>query len=535
MFRFKMDTRISYTCLALVVVLVMPCTALAQDQTRMEADPPAHGTLFFSPVEITAEGLNFVGREGFLFVPENRAVTDSRTIAIHFYVFPAQEPSDLAPVFYLPGGPGDYYNERRFYEYYGGERARWWTTELRALNRRRPLVIVNQRGNSRAPGILPDLRWRLERAPLHKAETEEEAQSRYHDAVVRDVERWTEQGFDLAGYDILNIAHDLEDLRVALGFETLAFRGGSFGSQWALAYMKQWPEHVDRALLSGIEPLDHAYDHPQHFWHTLERIAALAEQDTALQPMLPKEGLMAAVQTIHARLTAAPQRVTLANPRGGDSLNVVIGAFDFQNLLLNMSPEAWPRFITELYNGDYRYLAALTIDQRRDRDGGLIMATLIDNSLGISAEREAELRAAPARAWLGDLNALYVATRTATPTPVVDDMFRKSAFADIPVLLVHGDLDLSTPFENAEHLTTLFPNATLVRVQHGSHSAVWDLIEHAPEHVDPLFSFMEMNFATTEGQEALRALPHTLSIPRPSFAPLKGQSLYDELMYNEAY
>ncbi len=515
-----------------------PLSARAYDLDSLPAPPP--GTVHLSPLEITREGLDFRGSQGFLFVPENRAVPDSRTIAVHFMFFPAKEESGLGPVFYLPGGPGDYYDERRFYEYYGGERARLWTTELTALNRYRPLVIVNQRGNSRAPGFLPSLRCRVEQAPLDRAENENSAGLRYTSGLESAIAYWTERGFDLAGYDILNISHDLEDLRIALGYDRIALRGGSFGSQWAFAYMEQWPERVDYAVLSGVEPLDYAYDHPQHIWNTVLRVDSLVNEQTGAARILAEHGGIAgAIRKLVSTLQSETRTVTIAD-EDGDSVAVVLGAYDFQQSLMSEEIETWPRFLAELLAGDYRYLASRVIEARHDRDGGLLIEWLIDNSLGVSAEREAEMLAAPARDWLGDPNFHYAASRGVTPTPVMPDAMRASARSrNLPVVMIHGDLDFSTPIENAEWVLDRFPNAKLIPVRNGGHSAVWDALRARPEWIDDFSSLLtDLERPIQTPDNAPDSDPSTadrriLTLSPPVFDVETGVSLYEELLRDE--
>lgn len=161
-----------------------------------------------------------------------------------------------------------------------------------------------------------------------------------------------------------------------------------------------------------------------------------------------------AIKTIIKRLEEKPVVAEIS------SQSIRIGVQDFQRCLLGgigghrehrQSFANMPKFIYEVHNGSYDFLAAQVRKQRPPTQPVPLQILLVDNSLGISKAREAKLNQEPGRRWIGELNAIYKATREATPTPVIDDAFRDLR-TDIPMLLIHGDFDLSTPIENAEEL-----------------------------------------------------------------------------------
>jgi pimeloyl-ACP methyl ester carboxylesterase len=492
------------------------------------AKPPDVGTYVTIPEVVSkADGESQSAERGLFFVPENRAKRGGRVIPVHFLRFPAVDnTAGRFPVFLLPGGPG---SEWDFSEADNFETAKRY-------RQTRDVVYVSQRGNPRAPNLVPDLYIsEVGPRPLDEPGSAERDSRAMREAVRKVQKAWTEKGVDLAGYDIVNIVDDVHELRAALGYDKIVLRACSFGSQWSLAYMKRWPGTVDRALLSGVEPLDYAYDSPKWLWASMSRLAASAEADTHLAPFLPSDGLMEAFKEIVERLEKKPVTVVIADP-DGNKHEVSVGPHDLMTAIRHSFGESrresfanWPRYILEMHGGDYRYLAALAW-QARSRGGRTTMiGYLIDNSLGITAGRDKKLLDEPEARWLGDINAWYRDTRDLTPTPVVDDDFRANWPIDVPVLLVNGDLDWSTPLENAQTFLRSLEQGHLVTVKGGGHCPIGvELAELMPEAAEEIRSFVDADFLTGSAAGFFETLPDEISLPPFEFSRPVGPSLYDQ-------
>jgi pimeloyl-ACP methyl ester carboxylesterase len=523
-----------FRSIALTLCLAAQTPVAAQPLSRVDRGPkaPTAGAYLLTPDVITDErGLSADVERGLLFAPENRLDPDSRLIAVHFVRFPAREATDgRAPVFLLPGGPGwdfDLSDPLMF-------------DEVERLRRTRDVVAVSQRGYSGSPGLTPDLRVTYPPRPAGVLVSAREQAEADRLTLAATLARWRARGVDLRGYDILNITDDLNDLRTALGYGKVVLRGCSFGSQWSLAYMKRWPSTVDRAMLSGVEPLDAGYDSPQDLWASMTRVATAAERDPDVAARLPTGGLMAALKVAISRLENAPVNVTIADPSGEGATVVPVGADDLRGALMDLqfgrrraleNLAVWPRFVIEVHEGDYRYLAVLAARRRaRTRSESLIIA-LINHSVGVDARRAADLQAQPAARWLGDVNLKESVTRSVAPTAQIDDAFRASTPTDIPTLLIAGDYDWSTPVENAERLSALLRNGRLVRVQGGRHCTETnhgELSMQAPEVTRRLYDFIDVDFEEASPGAFFETLPTTVSLQPIDFPPIPAQSLYDE-------
>jgi len=439
---------------------------------------------------------------GTLYVPENRSNPASRRIGIGFARIKAPHPTGAPPIFWLPGGPG-LSVLGSFTDKGDGpqSRLRSWLSFGAAGD----LVVVEQRGYTSRGEMLVET---ADASPLDKPASVQ-ADSRAMQALARRAVAHN-PGKDLSGYTIEAFAADVDDLRRALGYDKISLFGGSFGSQWSLAVMRFHPEIVARAVLSSVEPLNNGFDMPSHVFAALQRIAYDADRDPGLAPYLPSGGIMAAVRALHQRFAAGPVRVNVRDD-AGKAQTIVLGAEDLQLALLAHTDEAehWPAFILSLYYGHYDAWARQTMEDRRAAPVKLI-GPLADSSLGVTADREHQMRTDPALDLLGGWNfEANLVSAPDWPTPDMGDAVRRPRVTSIPVVFVHGDWDTSTPVENTLGLLPYFPNGHAILVHRAGHDGTFYQLRENPGAKQAIYDFLRTG--ETQG------LPTEVSLAAPRF------------------
>ncbi len=510
---------------AIIILLFLSIVLFSKGQETTIDEP---FTMVTEPFEIEqSDGKKLVGNDHLIFLPENRANPNSRLISVHFYRFPAREKAVLPPVIYLPGGPGTYINRCMFLEDCAGWRASLFTNELITYNGKRDVIVLNQRGNAMAKGnTIPNFTYKYKGG----LSNEINAFQKYVNWYAQDEE------IDLQGYDIRNMIEDIEDVRKQFNYEQVALLGSSFGSQWALSYMQAHPERVERALLAGIEPIDFEYDDPKGVWSAIEKISAYAEVDPVLENQLPQMGLIPAVKEIVERLENQAQQVHLNAPKYGVDTTITVTADDFRNFKIWHNDRVWPKYITETYQGDYRLLALWVWENHHleEEDRELMIGPLINNSLGISDERQKELDGRNEKKWLGDLNAYQKSISSIAPTVEIEDAFKQQQQLDIPILMIHGEIDRNTPYSNSLYLKEFFQQSHLIKVMRGGHQIKFQLLRQDPELAQQIFEFMNLNLNETAFDDYSAQLPRVYDgLENLSFMPLNGKSLFDQEMEDE--
>ncbi len=459
----------------------------------------------------TTDGRSVRYEIGTLYVPENRKVAHSRLIPVGFARIRSSGAAvGVPPVFWLPGGPGlsvlhDFEGKTESAQ----ARVAMWERFTHVAD----VVIIEQRGYT---AIGEMLRANNSPLPLDEPETPAAKIRRY--AALAEAARKAYPAADLAGYTIAACADDVDDLRHALGYRQISLFGGSFGSQWSMAVMRRHPDRVARAVLSGVEPLDNGYDMPSHVYAAMQRIAFDADRDPGLAPWMPKGGLMAAVRVVRDRLAKAPVTIDLVDQATGKSQRVTLGVGDFQQFLVDNSSVAddWPALVLAIYYGHYTSWAT-SVARDRQPSAVTLIGPLMDQSLGVSAAREFQMRTDPALDMLGTWNfEPYLGSRSAWPTPDMGDELRLPVTTTIPVVFVHGDFDTSTPVENTLGLLPYFVRSHAIIVHRGGHDGTFYLLREDSGTKAAIYRFL--------GTGVMPELPSTIDAPKivfttPTFQP----------------
>jgi pimeloyl-ACP methyl ester carboxylesterase len=186
---------------------------------------------------------------GYLVVPENRASPTSTLIQLHVAIFhsTAEGPSP-DPVVHLAGGPGSSSLDVARYLFDQG---------LGAILDRRDFILFDQRGTGYSlPRLDCPERDALTPALLSGALSADESLQKTIEAFQHCRDRLSAQGIDLSAYNSAASAADLNDLRLALGYEQLNLYGDSYGTRLALTVMRDFPQAVRSVVLDSTYPLE---------------------------------------------------------------------------------------------------------------------------------------------------------------------------------------------------------------------------------------------------------------------------------------
>lgn len=495
--------RLAVTLSLALSALAVPASLHAQG-TRVPA--PAPGTLFLSPerIPLAAGGLAEAER-GVIYVPVNRRKPGSPVISLEVYRFKASTPAPgVPPIFYLYGGPS----------FEGLEpllaRKGYYEQRLHPLRETADLIIVSQRGIG--PSKPTTLVQVAPPAPLDRAESLDARKAAIRTAAEREKQFWVDRGLDLEGFTILEAAADIDDVRKALGYDTITIWGGSFGSHWGMAVMRFHPQIVARAVLRGMEGPDHTYDMPSYVLHSLERLAREADAAPSLRGLIPPGGLVAGFKAVIAKTAVEPVVVEVKDPRTGARVTVRFGPDEVRDLAEGYTAAAssragmrtWAADMIRLVRGDFTGAADARVRAHAAERLRTASYYMLDCGSGISPGRRRQIEQDPAVDVLGPASVNYFA---ACPVWNIDlgDAFRANFDTSIPTVIVQGDYDISTPLENAEELVPHFTRSRFIVVHGGSHPAIDDAMDASPGFARALLAFARTG--------DMRDLPPAVNLP----------------------
>ena len=213
-----------------------------------------------------------------------------RTLQLHVTIAPSlREGARPDPLFVLAGGPGEA----------GSEVLSILNTALRRVRATRDIVFIDQRGTG--------LSGKLECESGDDDRLSDDAA----DAALRRCIAASKAPF--AAYTTANAAHDIEQVRRALGYGKINLWGGSYGTRLGQAYARAYPGSVRSMILDAVAAPDQVIPAGgRDSQAALDKLFAQCEADAACRKAYP--GLRGEFDGLVARLDKG-MNIALADPR----------------------------------------------------------------------------------------------------------------------------------------------------------------------------------------------------------------------------
>lgn len=364
-------------------------------------------------------------------------------------------PRSGSPVLYIAGGPGGA-------AWLDDDEFDFWLTWVDQVDWPADLVVYDQRGVglSRPALDCPELRT-LRRELLPLLLPTEEAYRRAREATRACHDRIRASGIDLGRFTTVRNAADATDLMRAMGFESWAVYGVSYGTRVAMQMMRDSPQYLTAAVLDSPYP-------PQvnaelaDAWllsRALElftRICELAD-DCAYTP----EQLDEFLQVAFERVAREKIKLSVRDPDDGSDLAVAYDDEDLAWLLFEALYQwdvlpALPDSVRALGEGrldsTLRSLIQDSVDKLLDDTISDAVAASVDchDTGPVSREQaQAELDWFPRSAKIKRFDWEYHACRY-WESGSADDAFRSPPVSDVPTMMLAGEFDPVTPPQWAE-------------------------------------------------------------------------------------
>jgi pimeloyl-ACP methyl ester carboxylesterase len=286
-------------------------------------------------------------------------------------------------------------------------------------------------------------------------------------ALDRDLQNAGERGVDIAGYNLVEVAADVEAARSKLGYETIDLYSVSYGGQVAYTYCLEYPERVGRNVMVCA-------DAPGHLairdCATVDSLLAHYGKLWSREPEFTRrcEDLVACVKTVldalERRGQPDPDKVKIMTVTMLYSTSSAAYVFDAY---------------LDAYDGNYEKLSRLSTAF----DYGMHRAALWGDfylklySMGEIDPDDEHSEPLKSRSCImgSPLFELFFgpARLLKSRVPAVPKQLREGQFCNVSTLFVSGSLDFSGPAENVrKFLLPYFGNGRLVVLSEFGHSDV---------------------------------------------------------------
>ncbi|AOW77801.1 alpha/beta hydrolase [Colwellia sp. PAMC 20917] len=381
---------------------------------------------------------------GTLQVPENYSLPEGEKISVNFAVLPAIDSSqNKTPLMFLAGGPGQASVELAAHIF----------STFGEIKKSHDIILVDQRGTGKSHPLSCD---ENEVRNAYEIIPEDFSPQEIKDCIAQF------KG-DLSQYNSENAIRDFDAVRVALGHEKINIYGGSYGTRAALVYMRLFPDALNSVVLDSVGPIEVPIGtFGQSSARSFNLLLENCQQDESCNSAYPslKDDFTAVI----ARLEQAPVNLKIAHPRLGTKTDFVLSRSKFishlrMQLYSMQTRTLVPLVIHQAFLGNYQPMIGLIAMS----EGG--MGMYVGLTLNIVCNEDfpkitTEMFAGDANNTFGgnDSHSAWLQACPLWPKYAVSDDFYQSVTANIPTLILSGNLDPVTPPSNGDESAKTLPN-----------------------------------------------------------------------------
>lgn len=387
-------------------------------------------------------------RCGWMEVPENREAASGKTIRLRVTVIPSLRlKAQTDPLVILAGGPG-----QSAHDAYGIAGA-----AFAAIRRDRDIVLLDQRGTGQSNRL--DCEFAQD-ADFETGDPRQlQIQARRCLSALHGDPRF---------YTTSVAVRDLEELRIALGYEKLSLYGASYGTRVAQHYLRRYPSHVRAAVLDGVVPVELALgpDIPPRAQQALDAVFDRCSHDAACRSAFPD--VRGQFDDLRKRVEREPIQAQLDDPVEGTSIAETFGAAQLGAAvrLLTYSDETaslLPLLIHQAQSAQRpQPLMAQYLMIQRSTDRQLAYGMHFAVVCSEDAPRWTAQQISDASLGATYLGSAFMSGLKAIcevwPRGTVDEGFSAPLRSDVPLLILSGGNDPVTPAQYGEQAVSSYKN-----------------------------------------------------------------------------
>jgi Tol biopolymer transport system component/pimeloyl-ACP methyl ester carboxylesterase len=423
-----------------------PATDTSPSSAAPLTQPPAYTPTFGEADCAFKVPEGYQPKCGYLIVPEDRSDPQGRQIRLYVAVFASTDANPAPdPVIHLAGGPGSSALAAALPILRKGGSE---------ILKRRDYILFDQRGTQYSDPYLYCLPYDEYLWDAHELDI---SLDQYYDGslpkLAACIEDWQAQGIDLAAYTSAESAADVNDLRLALGYDQVNLYGTSYGTRLALTVMRDHPEGLRSVILDSVYPpqVDIDLELAVNANRSLQQVFQACAVDDACSGRYGD--IEANFYEVIDRLEKAPVVVETFGPYREQPYNVYLDGDLFIDAifisLYSMTSIAdIPHFIHAAHEESYAELSELVGGAIGSPcSTGLFWSVICGEEVPfeIDAPRPSDLASIPlvVREHFTERYTLDVCQ--VWDVPPADAMEKETVISDVPTLLFSGRYDPITP------------------------------------------------------------------------------------------